>query len=329
VHARFRLACAILVFAAWFQTSFASSGALHAFGQETRPSARAVLSEETKLVVVPVSVTDRQGHFVSGLKESNFRVYEDGNPQEIAAFRDADVPVTVGILVDHSGSMAAKSDDVIQGATAFVQASNPQDKEFVVNFGNGISFGLPPDVPFTSNIAELRAALSTPSATGMTALYDATAAAIQHFQGSPTDKKVLLLISDGGDDGSRHKFGDILRMAQAANVAIYSIGLLDPLSADQNPEVLRKFARETGGEVYFPNSTIEVVSVCIAIATDIRHQYTLAYAPPANDKTGFHGIRVVVHAPGRGRLIVRARKGYFLSAGSTVGPDGTSPQGRQ
>jgi VWFA-related protein len=323
------LAGAIFVLAAWFQASFASFGARPALGQEFSPSPPAVLSEETKLVVVPVSATDRQGHFVAGLKESNFRVYEDGKAQSIAAFRDADVPVTVGILVDHSGSMAAKSDDVIQGATAFVQASNPQDEEFVVNFGNGISFGLPPDVPFTGNIAELRAALSTPSTTGMTALYDAMAAAIQHFQGSPTDKKVLLLISDGGDDVSRHKFGEILHMAQGANVAIYSIGLLDPLSADQNPEVLRKFARETAGEVYFPNSTIGVVSVCIAIANDIRHQYTLAYAPPANGKAGSHRIRVVVHAPGRGRLTVRARKEYFLSAASAGGANDTSPQGRQ
>ncbi|HEX4076785.1 MAG TPA: VWA domain-containing protein [Candidatus Acidoferrales bacterium] len=322
------MACAILLLAASFQASFASPPAGATSGRDA-PS-NAVLSEETRLVVVPVSVTDRQGHFVSGLKESNFRVYEDGKAQEIAVFRDADVPVTVGIVVDHSGSMEVKSDEVIQGATAFVEASNPQDKEFVVNFGKTVSFGLSANVPFTSNIAELRAALSTPSASGMTALYDAVAMALQHFQGSEVDKKVLLLISDGGDNASAHKLSQVLRMAQAANVVIYAIGLLDPFSADQNPDVLRKFARGTGGEVYFPNSTIEVVSVCVAIATDIRHQYTLAYAPPENGgKRRYRRIHVVVHAPGRGRLFVRTRKGYFLSAGSSTVADDTSARGRQ
>jgi Ca-activated chloride channel homolog len=328
VHPSSGVAGVMLLLAASLQTSFGLRSARSASGQEAL-SPNAVLSEETRLVVVPVSVTDRQGHFVSGLKQPNFQVYEDGKPQEIAVFRDADVPVTVGIVVDHSGSIAARSDEVMQGATAFVQASNPQDKEFVVNFGNTVSFGLPPNVPFTSNTAQLRAALSTPASGGMTALYDAVATALEHFPGNPLDKKVLLLISDGGDNASTHKLDGVVRMAQAANVVIYAIGLLDEFSADQNPDVLRKFARETGGEVYFPNSAIEVVSVCIAIAADIRHQYTLGYAPPENGKSGYRRIRVTVHAPDRGRLLVRARKGYFLSAGSPAAADDTSTQGRQ
>jgi Ca-activated chloride channel family protein len=322
-----RLGCAILLLASCFPICSALPPAPTAPAQQPSPPP-AVLSEQTKLVVVPVTVTNRLGHFVSGLTQANFQVYEDGKPQPIAMFRDADVPVTVGIVVDHSGSMGARSDDVIQGATAFVRASNPQDKEFVVNLGNTISFGLPPNVPFTSDVAQLQAALSVPSASGYTPLYDAMAAALQHFEGAPSEKKVLVLISDGGDDASTHKFSDVLRMAQTANVAIYSIGLLDPLSADQNPSVLRKFARETGGDSYFPNSASGVLSVCIAIAADIRHQYTLAYHPPDDGKTGYRKIRVAVRAPGRGRLFVRAKTGYF---DSVVSPAAASdaPQGRQ
>jgi len=302
-----RAGCAILSFAICFPARVVSRP------QDSLP--QGVLSEQTKLVVVPVSVTDRLGHFVSGLTQASFRVEEDGKPQEIAVFRDADVPVIVGIVVDHSGSMGTRSEDVIQGATAFVQASNPQDEEFVVNLGNTISFGLPPGVPFTSDATQLRAALSVPSASGFTPLYDAMVAALQHFRGAPAEKKVLLVISDGGDDASTHKFGEVLQMAEAENVAIYSIGLLDPLSADQNPKVLRKFAKETGGEVYFPNSRNGVASVCIAIAADIRHQYTLGYNPPETGKSGYREIRVEVQAPGHGRLSVRAKKGYFYSPG--------------
>ncbi len=295
-------------------------------GPNASPPPSAVLSAETRLVIVPVTVTDRHGHFVHGLTDSNFRLYENGKSQSIAVFRDEDVPAMVGIVLDHSGSMGAKSQKVIQGATAFVQASNPQDKEFVVNFSSTVSFGLPPNVPFTSNVAELRAALSTPSASGMTALYDALVAALHHFHGNPLDRRVLLLISDGGDNASKHTFAQVLRIAQAANVTIYSIGLLDPLSADQNPDVLRKLAHDTGGEVYFPNSTLEVVSDCIAIATDIRHQYILACVPTDNGKSGYRKIRVTVHAPGHGRLFVRARTGYFFSAGLPGGAGESSEQ---
>lgn len=329
MHPGCRVACPLLLLAAAFgEISHGSFFAPSASGRDTPPP-QAALSERTRLVVVPVIVADRSGHFVLGLKQSNFQVHEDGKPQEIAIFRDTDVPVTVGIVVDHSGSMAAKSNDVIQGATALVEASNPADKEFVVNFGGKPSLGLPPDVPFTSNVDDLKRALSTPSASGLTALYDAMVLALQHFQGNPVDKRVMLLISDGGDNASTHKYGQVLRMAEAANVIIYAIGLLDPLSADQNPNVLRKFARETGGEVYFPNSTVEAVSTCIAIATDIRHQYTLGYTPPDTGKSRYRSIRVAVHAPGRGRLLVRARKGYFLSTDSSEGAGDTSTQGRR
>jgi Ca-activated chloride channel family protein len=276
-----------------------------------------VISSEVTLVLVPVTVRDREGQFVSDLNQSNFRLYQDGKPQQISLFRNEDVPVTVGLVVDHSASMRAKSNEVMAGALAFIRASNPQSKGFVINFSNEVIFGLPDDVPFTNDPQQMEMALSTAPMSGATALYDALAAALQHLQGGQSDKKVLLLISDGGDNASEHTFGQILRMAQSGNATIYTIGLFDDDSADQNPRVLRKLANETGGESYFPNSASEVVSICQNIAADIRHQYDLAYTPLENERGGYHKIHVTVTAPERRKLFVRSRIGYFFPSGGS------------
>jgi Ca-activated chloride channel family protein len=297
-----------LLLAAFPQTS--SRLPLSAFAAQDG-SSHYVISEDVNLVVLPVTVRERNGRFVSGLNVSNFQVYEDGKLQKVTLFRDEDVPVTVGLVVDHSGSMAAKQLEVIEGAQAFVQASNPQDREFVVNFNSTVSFPLPENVAFTSNPDVLRAALSTPSASGKTALYDALAAAMEHFQNGDADKRVLLLISDGGDNASKNSFSQVFQMTQTANVMIYAIGLFDEHSADQNPKVLKKLAEETGGQAYFPTSLAQIVSVCREIAAEIRHQYTLGYSPADSGRSGYRKIHVSVTAPGRGKLSVRTRTGYF------------------
>jgi Ca-activated chloride channel homolog len=283
-----------------------------------------VISKNVNLVVVPVVVTDKNGRFVSGLNSSNFKIYENGRQQQITLFRDEDIPVTAGLLVDHSGSMAAWRPQVIEGAKAFVQVSNPQDREFVVNFTETIALGLPPNIPFTDDVGMLQRALSGGPRGGATALYDAIAVSLRHLQADEHEKRVLILISDGGDDASKQHFRQVLQMAQAANVIIYAVGLLDEHSADQNPGVLKKLTKETGGKVYFPSSGSEVVDVCKAIAADIRHQYTLGYEPPSDPQSGFRPsgfrptdfrkISVSVSAPGRGKLSVRSRSGYFLGS---------------
>jgi VWFA-related protein len=284
-------------------------------------SGGALITKQVSLVLLPVTVTDREGHFVTGVDVSDFRVFEDGHPQQIQLFRHEDTPVTVGILVDRSGSMAARSGDVIAGAAAFVQASNPQDREFVVNFSDKVEFGLPANIAFTNDANELKTALSLVPPSGRTALFDALSAGLAHFQKDDPDKKVLLLISDGGDNASQHTFAQVLRMAQSSNVVIYAIGLLDEHSADQNPSVLRKLARQTGGYIYFPNTTAEIVKVCREIAEEIRHQYTLGYDPPETGRPSYRKIRVTVTAHGRGKLFVRTRSGYFFSAVATQQPE--------
>jgi Ca-activated chloride channel homolog len=270
-----------------------------------------VISREVNLVVLPVTVRNREGQFVSGLEASNFRVYENGQPQKITDFQSEDTPVTVGLVVDHSGSMVAKKREVIDGAVAFVEASNPQDEEFVVNFADRITLGLPANVPFTGNTNELKAALSAASASGRTALYDAVVVALQHFDLQRGTKKVLILISDGGDNASQHTFMQVLRMAQSANVVIYGVGLFDEESADQNPKVLRQLAQETGGLVYAPSTPADVVRVCRQIAGDIRHQYTIGYNPAGERRNVYRKIRVEVIAANRKKLFVRTRAGYF------------------
>jgi Ca-activated chloride channel family protein len=291
-------------------------------------SSGALITAQVSLVLLPVTVTDREGHFVTGLDVSDFRVFEDGHPQQIKLFRHEDTPVTVGILVDRSGSMAARSGDVLAGAQAFVQASNLQDREFVINFSDKVEFGLPVNVAFTNNVDELKAALSLVPPSGRTALFDALAAGLTHFQKDDPDKKVLLLISDGGDNASEHKFAEVLRMAQSSNVIIYTIGLLDVHSADQNPSILKKLARETGGHAYFPNSAEEILKVCREIAEEIRHQYTLGYDPPENGRQGYRKIRVAVTAHGRGKQFVRTRGGYFFPAAAAPQPEGLHGEGR-
>jgi Ca-activated chloride channel homolog len=277
-----------------------------------------VISKDVDLVLLPVTVMNARGQFVSGLDASNFQVYENGQRQRVSLFRTEDIPVTVGLVVDHSGSMVAWRDQVIEGARAFVQTSNVQDREFVVNFGSDVRLVLPPDMPFTDSVDQLEVALSLPYASGRTALYDALAIALQHIREDKLNKKVLLLISDGGDNASLRTFEQVLRMAQSANVLIYSIGLLDELSGDQNPTVLKKFAANTGGESYFPSSVSEVVGDCRMIAADIRHQYTLGYNPTDDIDGGYRKIRVHVTAPGSSKLFIRTRAGYFLPSATAA-----------
>ena len=289
-----------------------SSCVLPFTAQAQENSPRPAISREVDLVVLPVIVKDRNGRFVSGLTAKYFQVYEDGKLQEIALFRQEDIPVTVGLVVDHSSSMTAKNPEVLSGALAFVRASNPQDLEFVVNFSDTVSFDLPAGAAFTASMSALQAGITARIDSGRTALYDALAAALRHIQSAPLEKKVLLLISDGGDNNSQQQFSQVLRMAQTTSVAIYAIGLFDSHSADQNPRILKKLASDTGGQAYFPRSSAEVVKVCQQIAEDIRHQYTIGYSPNDRERNGYRKLRISVVAPGQGKMSARTRTGYLL-----------------
>lgn len=280
-------------------------------GQD-RASGSFRISVDVALVVLHATVTDRQGGFVSNLGEQDFEVYENGVPQRIRLFRNEDIPVTVGLVVDHSSTMRPKLAEVSAAARTFVRSSNREDEMFVVNFNEAVSLGLPGTIRFTNSTAELENAIRIAPTSGETALYDATAKALEELQAASRDKKVLIVASDGGDNASTRSLAQVMRLAGQSNAIIYTIGIFDKDDPDQNPGVLKRLAHATGGEAFFPNQVSEVVAVCERIALDIRHQYTIGYVPInlARD-SAYRAIRVVARAKGHDKLFVRTRTGYI------------------
>ena len=272
-------------------------------------------------VVLHATALDHKGVLVSGLDKSTFQVYEDGVLQQIRYFSHEDIPVTVGLVVDNSGSMRPKRTDVIAAAVAFARSSNPQDQMFVVSFNEKVFFGLPGNVPFTDKVPQLETALSRTKADGETALYDAVAAAPEHLKKGNRDKKVLVVISDGGDNASKHKLNQIRAMAGQPDAIIYTIGVFDEEDSDRNPNVLKQLAKDTGGEAFLPKSLADVIPICQQIAHDIRNQYTIAYIPTNRNPDGtYRAIQVKANAPGHGRLSVRTRVGYFAPSHTQPSP---------
>ncbi len=268
------------------------------------------ISVVTALVVLPVRVTGADGDFVSGLTQEQFRVFENGRKQPITLFRQEDTPVTVGLVVDHSSSMGPKLKSVATAVSAFAQSSNPEDEMFVVDFSDNVSVKLPGGKPFTSNPRELAQAVSAVSAHGMTALYDAVAEGLDHLQLGRSDKKALIVVSDGGDNASRRKYAEVLELAHRSQAVIYAIGLVDA-HEEENPEVLRRLCKDTGGLAFFPAEGQSVSDISASIAHDLREQYTIGFSPEKKNDGAFRKIRVEVTAPGRGKLLVRTRSGYF------------------
>jgi len=278
----------------------------------SRPGDEYTIRVDVDVVVLHATAQDRKNTLVSGLDKDNFQVYEDGVLQPIRHFSHEDIPVTVGLVVDNSGSMGPKRRDVIAAALAFARSSNPQDQMFVVNFNETASFGLPSNIAFTDQVGQLQVALSRVAADGETALYDAIAVALEHLKKGGRNKKVLIVVSDGGDNASKHKLAEIVAMVGRADTIIYTIGIFDDQDADRNPSVLKRLAKDTGGEAFLPESLKDVVPICEQIARDIRNQYTIAYVPTNRKRNGnYRVVLVKASLPGRGRLSVRTRAGYF------------------
>ena len=280
--------------------------------RQDRDSGPFRISVDVALVVLHATVTDRQGGFVSNLGERDFEVYENGVSQRIQLFRNEDVPVTVGLVVDHSTTMRPKLAEVSAAARTFVRSSNREDEMFVVNFNEVVSLGLPGTLRFTNDNAELENAITTARTGGQTALYDAIAKALEELQAGSRDKKVLIVVSDGGDNASARSLGQVMKLAEQSSAVIYTVGVFDEEDPDRNPGVLKRLAQATGGEAFLPNQLSEVVAICERIARDIRHQYTIGYVPSSLNRDGaYRAIRVLARAKGHDRLSVRTRSGYI------------------
>lgn len=267
---------------------------------------------DVELVLLDVSVRDPKGGFVSGLDQSAFTVLEDGKPQTITQFANQDVPVTIGLVVDNSGSMRPKKAEVITAGLVLVQASNPKDETFVVTFNDKVRRGLPEIVPFTDDIQMLREALSKDDPAGRTSLYDAMVTALAQIDMGRRDKKTLILVSDGGDNASTHTLHEVIKGVQSSQVTIYTIGLFDEDDKDRNPDVLKNLANISGGVCFLPKKLSQVTDISRQIAKDIRTRYTIGYIPQHTEKAGARKIRVQVKSPTGEKLVARSRTEYLV-----------------
>jgi len=276
----------------------------------------AVFRAGTQLVDLPVSVLDKAGKPISGIPQSAFQVYENNVLQPIRVFRPEDAPVSIGIIIDNSGSMRDKRARVAAAALALVKNSNPQDEEFIVDFNDDAYL----DQPFTSDIKKLETALARIDSQGGTAMRDAISMSIDYMKQSATrDRKVLLVVTDGNDNNSNIDLEPLVRKAQASEVLIYCIGLLSEEDAHDRKSAqhaLKELAEASGGQDYYPKDLAEVEKITPEVAHELRTQYNLAYSPtnPALDGT-FRQIRVKVM--GYGNATVRTRNGYYASPGSS------------
>jgi Ca-activated chloride channel family protein len=263
---------------------------------------------ETRLVVLHATVRNDRGELVTGLDRDAFTVYENGRRQPIVVFRRDDIPVSLGLLIDNSGSMRASRAKVEAAALALARASNPQDEIFVLNFADKTRI----DVPFTSDVRVIEAGIARGDAIGGTAMRDAVETGEAYLNERATrDRKVLLVITDGNDNASVATPERIRETAEQHEITIYAIGLFGDVSrAKAAHHDLDQLAERTGGSAYYPPNIETVDAVALDVARQIRQQYTLAYAPSSQALDGsYRSIRVAA-VSGSQRYSVRTRAGY-------------------
>jgi Ca-activated chloride channel homolog len=290
-------------------------------GQDNSGKQGSSIKVNVNLVVLHTTVLDDRQRFADGLKAENFRVFEDKVEQKLSVFKREDLPVSMGLVIDNSGSMRDKRPKVNEAAITLVQASNPQDEAFVVNFND--DFYLDLDKDFTSSVPELKEALERIDSRGSTALYDAIIGSLDHLKKASKDKHVLLIVTDGEDNSSHYSLEKAIRDIQKTDTVIYTIGLLSQeskKSAKRARRALEDIAKASGGIAYFPESVEDVHNICQQVAHDIRNQYTLAYYPTNSRRDGsFRTVSVEVVPPrGRGKLVARTRNGYYAPADTSA-----------
>ncbi len=272
---------------------------------------------QARLVVLQAAVVNRHGDLVTNLDRDAFTVREDGRPQSITLFGRDDVPVSLGILIDNSGSMRTKRQKVESAALAFVRASNPQDEVFIMNFADEPHL----DVPFTTNIHQLESGIGRVDAIGGTAMRDAVDAAIDYLAAHATkDRRALLVVTDGQDNASVTSMDRVRRKVERSEAIIYAIGLLADEAAPQASRArdeLEDYAERTGGRALFPARLEDINATVLDIAHQLRSQYTIAYAPQNQALDGSYR-KIHVDVRGTERLTVRTRSGYLASRDDTT-----------
>jgi VWFA-related protein len=299
-------------------------------GVVTQEGGRYTLRAEANEVRLDASVFDGSGREIDDLPRDAFHVYEDGVPQAILGFRHEDLPVSLGILIDSSGSMYDKRPAVDAASLDLVRLSNRQDEAFLVDFSSEAYI----DQDFTSDIAKLQQGLSYIKSAGGTALYDAVIASADYLaKNAKRPKQVLLVVTDGDDNASSATLEQTIRRVQELDgPAIYCIGLLfgedtSRSESRHSRQVLAELAQQTGGQAYFPHALRDVDGVAREVAQDIRQQYTIEYRssrPPSEG--GYRQVHVEAKEKGYGKLQVRTRAGYYPRTASTAsGARGGAP----
>src|SRR5215471_16383725 len=277
-----------------------------------------VLRVRSDEVTLQATVVDPKSRLITNLGKDSFTVYEDNQQQQITSFRREDIPVSIGIVVDNSGSMRTKRNAVTKAVLNLVQASNPKDEVFIVNFNDEPYL----DQDFTNNVSLMREALDRVDSRSGTALYDAVIAAADHLaKGGQREKKVLLVITDGEDNESQASLEEAVRSVQSENgPTIYAIGILSPEDRQRTAKrALEALSLQTGGVAFFPRNIEEVDEISQEVAHDIRNQYSITYKPTnPRSNGGYRSVKVTAHAPGYHDLVVRTRSGYFASEQKTA-----------
>jgi VWFA-related protein len=267
---------------------------------------------DTRLVVLHASVTDRKGKLLTNLNQGDFKIFENGQPQQIKIFKREDVPVSLGIVIDDSGSMSTKRTRVEAAAMAMVRESNPQDEVCIVNFNDDAFL----DVPFTNDIHKMEQGLARIDSRGGTAMRDALNMSLDYTrEKAKKDKKVLLVITDGNDNASNVSLESVVRRANQADTLVYAIGLFteeEKHEASKARRALKELTSATGGLAFYPKDVNEVQALAVEVARDIRRQYTIYYTPAIQALDGsYRQIKVTVEGPGK--TMVRTRSGYYAT----------------
>lgn len=272
------------------------------------------------LVVVHTSAYDKNNHFVSGLTKDDFRLFEDGIEQKMALFSQEDVPISLGILLDLSGSMRGKIKDVNKAALAFIRASNPQDQVFLVGFNDEVE--LLQD--FSSDIDEISDSLENTVVTGGTALFDAVYLGVQKAHTGTEPKKALVVITDGEDRDSYYTLDELIAKVQESDVQVYGIGFLNQVPEnslfgrwsktipEKAHDALERIAEETGGKTFFPKQISEINGIVAEIAAELRNQYSIGYVSSNAARDGTWRRLKIELKPGKAaEARLRFRRGYY------------------
>jgi Ca-activated chloride channel family protein len=267
------------------------------------------LNVDVNLVLATATVTDRDGRYVTGLEKENFKIFEDKLPQEILQFSSEDIPVSVGIVFDVSGSMKDKLKTAVQAAITFLKSGNPDDEYFLVEFSDK-----PTGSDFTSDIAKLQSRFMFSKAKGRTALYDAVYMGLSKLEQGNNPKRALLLITDGEDNRSRYTFSNVKEFIKEKDIQMYSIGISNgpgDASAEQGRALLRDLSSISGGESFFPKSIYHLEDTCRSIAKELKYQYVIGYRSTNTEQDGkFRKIKIAAEFPDY-KLTVRHKQGYY------------------